>query len=88
MYLILADACLNFHWSPYENNLRNIMEKLNSVFVLLLSYLLWMQTDLILSAADRYYIGFYYLVVLGFMVVVNFSVVIIAAVIGLSEKFK
>ncbi len=88
MYLILADACFNLHWSPYENNLRNIMEKLNSVFVLLLSYLLWMQTDLIPSAADRYYIGFNYLGVLGFMVVVNFSVVIIAAVIGLSEKFK
>ena len=88
MYLCLADACVNFHWSLYESNLRNIMEKLNSFVVLLLSQLMYMQTDLIKSEADRYYIGYYYLGVIGLMFVVNMSVVIVAGLISATEKCK
>jgi hypothetical protein len=42
LWLCLADACLIFHWSPYENNFRNGLEKLNCAIVLFLCQLLYM----------------------------------------------
>ena len=37
MLLSLIDVCLMLHWTPYENKIRNVMEKFNGVVVLLLS---------------------------------------------------
>ena len=37
MWLSLIDVCLMLHWTPYENKIRNVMEKFNGVVVLLLS---------------------------------------------------
>ena len=76
MYLCLADACINFYYKVNGSTLREIMQRINSFFVLLLSQLIWMQTDLIPSDEDKYYIGWYYLGVFALLFVVNILVVI------------
>jgi len=75
MYLCLADACICFYYNEYGSTIREIIDRINSVFVLLLSQLIWMQTDLIPSGEDKYYIGWYYLGVFTLLFAVNLVVV-------------
>ena len=64
------------------------MEKFNGAVVLLLSQLVWMQTDLIPSPVDRYLIGWYYLGVLAIMFLANILVVVISALKYPTDGFK
>jgi hypothetical protein len=49
MWLSLIDVWLMLHWTPYDSRLRGVMEKVNGIFVLFLSQLVIMQSDLIQS---------------------------------------
>ena len=59
MYLSLADVIMNFHLKAFESKTRSIMEKINSIFVFLLSYFPFVYSGLVHEPEQKYEIGWF-----------------------------
>ena len=64
------------------------MEKFNDTIVLILTYFNFVQTDLIPVAEDKYFIGWFYVGLVGILVVANLSVMLHGAIPDIIEVLK
>ena len=64
------------------------MEKFNDTIVLILTYFNFVQTDLIPAAEDKYFIGWFYVGLVGILVVANLSVMLHGAIPDIIEVLK
>jgi hypothetical protein len=64
------------------------MEKINDLIVLFLTYFNFLFTDLIPEPVNRYFIGWFYVGLVGILLVTNLSVMICCGVTGVMETVK
>ena len=88
MYLSLIDVYFNIHINPYKDKTVGLMEKLNDMIVLVLTYFNFMFTDLIPDPADRHFIGWWYVGTVAILVTTNLSVMIITGIREMIEMIK
>ena len=72
IHLALVDSAIKFHIVSYESKVNTLLERLNDIFVILGSYYLLIMTGYAqLSNDDKYYSGWYIVILLGVMATIN-----------------
>ena len=88
MYLTLTDVCFKIHLNPYRTKVVTIMERFNDTIVLTLTYFNFLLTDLTPKAEDKYFIGWFYVGLVGILLVSNLSVMLHGAIPDIIEVLK
>jgi hypothetical protein len=88
MWLCVIDLCIKHQLNPYEKKTTGFMEKFNDTLIVISSYFPLLFTNLIASHDGKYNIGWYYMVVIGFLVGVNIVVVVISSYETLKKKIS
>ena len=86
--LCLADVCIKLYLSPYASTIAGFINFFNDTIVLILSYFMFVFTDLTPSQEDKYLIGWVYNGLVGLLVVSNLFLILYCGIKDVVKKIK